>query len=209
MHQLIVWRGLPLGETRYKQGYTMAQKTWAARHSAYPQTNLGLSNEGIRGPVITTWNQWQVWKMKTKAGCHRHIPQTLEDAKQCQPLFGQGSGTDSGCTWRDSLGLQLRIPAPSPKGPCSSLWRSAHLSVRMPQGPQRVNLGMAASWSLQFSQYRYYHFRKLGQNPSLPSTSNSVSEQGSPLCLWGPWVWGNVHILYAVQQEHVKSERLL
>lgn len=103
----------------------MAQKTWAARHSAYPQTNRGLSNEGIRGPVITTWNQWQVWKTKTKAGCHRHIPQILKDAKQCQPLFGQGSGTDSGCIWRDSLGLQLRIPVPFPKGTCSSLRRGA------------------------------------------------------------------------------------
>lgn len=111
----------------YKQGYTMAQKTWAARHSVPP--NLRLSNEGIKKPVITMWNQWQVWKMKTKAGCHRHnIPQTLEDAKQWQLLFGQGSGTDSGCSWRDSLDLQLRIPAPFPKGTCSSLWPSTSLS---------------------------------------------------------------------------------
>lgn len=35
----------------------------------------------------------------------------------------QGSGTDSGCGGRDSLGLQQRIPATSPKGICHGLWQ--------------------------------------------------------------------------------------
>ena len=48
-------------------------------------------------------------------------PQHSRDTGGCGAATGsrQGSGTDSGCTWRDSLGLQLRIPGPSPKGTCS------------------------------------------------------------------------------------------
>lgn len=199
--------------TAQREEWHISKVTQWPKRLGQPDTqfppNLRLSNEGIKKPVITMWNQWQVWKMKTKAGCHRHnIPQTLEDTKQWQLLFGQGSGTGSGCTWRDSLGLQLRIPAPFPKGTCSGLWPSTSLSENV-LGTPECEPGHRLLLISTVSQYRYYPFRRLGQNPSLPSTSNLVSEQGFPLCLWGPWVWGNVNILYAVQQGHMKSESTL
>ena len=106
---------IPERGVTYKQPYTMARKTWAARHRISPRTNLRLSNGGIKGSVLTTWNQWQVWKTKVKAGCLGHnIPVTQEGAEQRQGA-GRGRGL-TGCTWRDSLGLQLRTPGPSPKG---------------------------------------------------------------------------------------------
>lgn len=94
----------------------------------------------------------------------------------------------TGCTLRDSLGLQLRIPATLPKGTYSSLWQW-HSSVKP---------GITSSWSQSFPQHRYYRLWRLGQKSSLPSTSDSVSERQSPLCLWGPWVWSNFSILYAI-----------
>lgn len=111
----------------YKQRYTMAQETWAARRSVPPKQTWGWAMREL--DLSLQRGISDRFGMKTKAGCHRHnIPQTLEDAKQWQPLFGHRSGTDSGCTWKDSLGLQLRIPASFPKSTCSSLWPSTSLS---------------------------------------------------------------------------------
>ena len=44
------------GVTR-KQPYTMAPKTWAARHWTSPKQTRG----DVKGCIITTWNQRRIW----------------------------------------------------------------------------------------------------------------------------------------------------
>lgn len=52
----------------------------------------------------------------TKAGCLS--PRSSRDTGGCEAAAGirPGSGIDSGCTWRVSLGLQLRVPRTLPTG---------------------------------------------------------------------------------------------
>lgn len=132
----------------HKQVYTMAWKTWAARYWIPPPNK----------PEAEQWGNWGI--------CHHTIESTTslvnedkQEGRMPQPrcshdtggceaatatFAGRGQGrTVGGYSARIPLGLQLRIPATSPKGICSSHWQwpSPHL-VTPPPGSQSVGWGI-------------------------------------------------------------------
>lgn len=138
--------------------------------------------------------------MKSKEGCLRHnIPKTLEDVKQQQPLFWEESGTDSGCTWRDSLGLQLRIPAPvaaSGSGThlTENIWdcEPGYCLLLVSMVPSAQILSPLEAWPEIITAFHFWL--------SLRKRVSSVPA--------GPWVWGNPsRNIYKVRESTLTLKR--
>lgn len=128
----------------------------------------------------------------------RQMPQPyFQDTGECKamkPLFRQWSGMPRSI-WRDSLNLQLKIPVTFPKSTCSKqpVAVALHLSENV-LGTPEWEPGHRLLLVSMVSQYGYLSLPEAWPK-TITTFHFSVSERGSLLCLWGPWVWGNANTL--------------